>query len=116
MGSSPNTVVLILAEEHLEGKRAGFQSALHSEWGIDYNILFLVIHSRIHTKFSEHAHHVADSPLERRHLALGPGWRSSDCLLLTWEVCKTCHAERHGFCGCLAFRGVKSSSDGCSLI
>lgn len=34
MGSSPNTVVLILAEEHLEGKRAGFQSALHSELGI----------------------------------------------------------------------------------
>lgn len=45
MGSSPNTVVLILAEEHLEGKRVGFQSALHSEWGIDYDILFLVIHS-----------------------------------------------------------------------
>ena len=34
MGSSPNTVVLILAEEHLEGKRAGFQLALHSELGI----------------------------------------------------------------------------------
>ena len=65
MGSRPNTVVLILAEEHLEGKRVGFQSALHSEWGIDYNILFLVIHSHIHTKFSEHAHYVAETLLLR---------------------------------------------------
>lgn len=64
MGSSPNTVVLILAEEHLEGKRVGFQSALHSEWGIDYNILFLVIGGS-HTKFSEHAHYVAETLLLR---------------------------------------------------
>ena len=62
MGSSPNTVVLILVEEHLEGKRAGFQLALHSELGI---VIISCSWSCIHAKFSEHALYMAETFLLR---------------------------------------------------